>query len=98
MPAPRVVESRGANRPSRDWRASRGKGCPGRPQWPGHRREKETPLKPRQQDLLIVGCEAVGMLLIMLVCGPLSAERQLRGDGALSAIGPDGQLLENAPA
>ena len=34
----------------------------------------------------------------MLVCGPLSAEHQLRGDGALTAIGPDGRLLENAPA
>jgi len=34
----------------------------------------------------------------MLVCGPLSAERQVRGDGALSAIGPDGALLEGASA
>jgi hypothetical protein len=30
----------------------------------------------------------------MLVCGPLSAERQVRGDGALAAIGADGTLLE----
>ena len=34
----------------------------------------------------------------MLVCGPLSAERQVRGLGALSAIGPDGALLESASA
>ena len=34
----------------------------------------------------------------MLVCGPLSAERQVRGLGALSAIGPDGTLLESASA
>lgn len=36
----------------------------------------------------------------MLICGPLSAERQARGDGALSAIGADGALLETpgAPA
>jgi hypothetical protein len=33
----------------------------------------------------------------MLVCGPLSAERQVRGDGALAAIGADGTLLERAP-
>jgi hypothetical protein len=32
----------------------------------------------------------------MLVCGPLSAERQARGDGARSAIGTDGALLEGA--
>jgi hypothetical protein len=31
----------------------------------------------------------------MLVCGPLSAERQVRGDGALSAFGTDGALVEN---
>jgi hypothetical protein len=31
----------------------------------------------------------------MLVCGPLSAERQVRGDGALSAIGADGALVES---
>ena len=30
----------------------------------------------------------------MLVCGPLSVERQVRGDGALSAVGADGALLE----
>ncbi len=34
----------------------------------------------------------------MLVCGPLSAERQVRGDGALAAIGADGTLLEKASA
>lgn len=34
----------------------------------------------------------------MLVCGPLGAERQVRGDGALTAIGADGTLLEKAPA
>jgi hypothetical protein len=34
----------------------------------------------------------------MLVCGPLSAERQVRGLGALSAIGPDGALIEGAIA
>jgi hypothetical protein len=34
----------------------------------------------------------------MLVCGPLSAERQVRGLGALSAIGPDGALVEGASA
>jgi len=34
----------------------------------------------------------------MLVCGPLSIARQARGDGALSAIGPDGALLEGASA
>lgn len=34
----------------------------------------------------------------MLVGGPLSAERQVRGDGALSAIGADGALLENPSA
>jgi pimeloyl-ACP methyl ester carboxylesterase len=36
----------------------------------------------------------------MLICGPLTAERQVRGDGALSAIGTDGRLLEmpRAPA
>jgi hypothetical protein len=33
----------------------------------------------------------------MLVCGPLSAEQLARGDGALSAIGSDGRLLESAP-
>lgn len=32
----------------------------------------------------------------MLVCGPLSAERQARGDGALSAIGANGALRESA--
>ena len=32
----------------------------------------------------------------MLVCGPLSAERQVRGLGALSAIGSDGALIEGA--
>jgi hypothetical protein len=31
----------------------------------------------------------------MLVCGPLSAERQVRGDGALSTIGADGALVES---
>lgn len=34
----------------------------------------------------------------MLVCGPLSAERQVRGDGALFAIGADGALIEGASA
>lgn len=34
----------------------------------------------------------------MLVCGPLSAERQVRGDGALSAIGADGALVETKSA
>jgi fermentation-respiration switch protein FrsA (DUF1100 family) len=34
----------------------------------------------------------------MLVCGPLSVERQVRGDGALAAIGADGALLEKVPA
>jgi hypothetical protein len=34
----------------------------------------------------------------MLVCGPLGAEQQVRGDGALTAIGADGALLEKAPA
>jgi len=34
----------------------------------------------------------------MLVCGPLSAERQVRQDGALSAIGADGALLERPAA
>ncbi|HET7681293.1 MAG TPA: hypothetical protein VFK79_14305 [Xanthobacteraceae bacterium] len=34
----------------------------------------------------------------MLVCGPLSTERQVRGLGALSAIGPDGALIERASA
>jgi hypothetical protein len=34
----------------------------------------------------------------MLVCGPLSAERQVREDGALSAIGADGALLERPAA
>ena len=34
----------------------------------------------------------------MLVCGPLSAERQARGDGALSAIGADGALVDSASA
>jgi hypothetical protein len=34
----------------------------------------------------------------MLICGPLSAERQVREDGALSAVGPDGALLERPPA
>ena len=34
----------------------------------------------------------------MLVCGPLSVERQVRGLGALSAIGPDGALIEGASA
>jgi pimeloyl-ACP methyl ester carboxylesterase len=33
----------------------------------------------------------------MLLCGPLSAERQVRGDGALSAIGANGALLETSP-
>ena len=32
----------------------------------------------------------------MLVCGPLSVETQVRGDGALAAIGPDGALLQKA--
>jgi len=33
----------------------------------------------------------------MLLCGPLSVERQVRSpDGAASAIGPDGALLEAA--
>lgn len=34
----------------------------------------------------------------MLVCGPLSAERQVRGDGALFAIGADGALIEGDSA
>ena len=34
----------------------------------------------------------------MLVCGPLSVERQVRGDGALSAVGLDGALLERPAA
>ena len=34
----------------------------------------------------------------MLVCGPLSAERQARGRGAIGAIGQDGALLENPSA
>jgi pimeloyl-ACP methyl ester carboxylesterase len=34
----------------------------------------------------------------MLVCGPLNVERQVRGDGALSAVGPDGALLERPAA
>lgn len=34
----------------------------------------------------------------MLVCGPLGIERQVRGPGALDAIGPDGALNEKAPA
>ena len=34
----------------------------------------------------------------MLVCGPLAVEAQARGTGALEAIGPDGALLEKAPA
>ena len=34
----------------------------------------------------------------MLTCGPLSVERQVRHDGALSAIGADGALLERPAA
>jgi hypothetical protein len=34
----------------------------------------------------------------MLVCGPLHVERQVRGDGALSALGPDGALRERPAA
>src|SRR6476620_5128988 len=34
----------------------------------------------------------------MLVCGPLGVERQVRGDGALSAVGADGALLERPAA
>jgi hypothetical protein len=34
----------------------------------------------------------------MLICGPQSVERQVRGDGALSAVGPDGALLERPAA
>jgi hypothetical protein len=34
----------------------------------------------------------------MLICGPLHVERQVRGDGALSAVGPDGTLLERPAA
>jgi hypothetical protein len=34
----------------------------------------------------------------MLVCGPLSAERQVREEGALSAMGADGALLERPAA
>jgi hypothetical protein len=34
----------------------------------------------------------------MLICGPLSAERQVRHDGALSSIGADGTLLERSAA
>jgi hypothetical protein len=34
----------------------------------------------------------------MLVCGPLGVERQVRGDGALSALGADGALLERPAA
>jgi hypothetical protein len=32
----------------------------------------------------------------MLVCGPLHVEHQMRGDGALSALGPDGRLKEGS--
>lgn len=34
----------------------------------------------------------------MLICGPLSVERQVRHDGALSAIGADGALIERPAA
>ena len=33
----------------------------------------------------------------MLVCGPLSVEHQMRGDGAVSALGANGELLEALP-